>query len=368
MEIDKLERSTARLALAHRTKVAKQRDATTFLWLYDKLIACLNCDTICHDSAHLMTAEMLFGFIRRRCRDLPDGYRLAMAPVALEPRNTCQPMWPPCGPEVGGSARVTPGDYILYFKDPQGYTIYKPTKSWHVSRLFSSFDSIQHVGSFSERGRIIPPTKIRDDLKTEALLLSHNRGPCVVTGTQGTEGEDPTTEVRWIYPPSMSISDICPTHCPELSEYENWDEEGKFEVPHNLIMMRKDVYDLFQNHAFGIDLDASPQGEIYVFHSSETVKKKILYSSLAIEVKDEMSQAFLREHFHQCLMSGIIGQDIGDQTESNTNTISLMLDMLPEGALPKAAEWPQDEGWDTEIGEALKEWLRCAERENEDWD
>ena len=48
-------------------------------------------------------------------------------------------------------------------------------------------------------------------------------------------------------------------HCPELSawEYENQHEEEKLEAPNNLIMMRKDIYDLFQDHAFGIDLDVS---------------------------------------------------------------------------------------------------------------
>lgn len=78
---------------------------------------------------------------------------------------------------------------------------------------------------------------------------------------------------------------------------------------------------------------------------------------MAIEVKDETSQAFLREHFHQCLLSGIMGRDVGDQPESNTNTVALMVDMLPTDRLPKATEWPQDEDWDTETGEALKEWL-----------
>ena len=50
-------------------------------------------------------------------------------------------------------------------------------------------------------------TKSKDDVKAEALLLSHNQGLCVVTGTQGTGGEEPsgTTELGWIYPPSIHI-------------------------------------------------------------------------------------------------------------------------------------------------------------------
>ena len=113
--------------------------------------------------------------------------------------------------------------------------IYKHEKSEH-SKLFSPFDHIRYVKSFSQRSRhtelsvsgisrcpspervrLIPEsacmaayichTKIKDDVKAEALLLSHNQGLCVVTGTQGTGGEEPsgTTELGWIYPPSIHI-------------------------------------------------------------------------------------------------------------------------------------------------------------------
>ncbi|KAI1798464.1 hypothetical protein LXA43DRAFT_1108008 [Ganoderma leucocontextum] len=259
-----MENSTARLALAHRTEVAKQRNATTFLWLYNKLIAC---------------------------------------------------------------------DAILSVSETTSFTV---------------LDALCQ-------------TEVRGELEAEALLLPHNQGLCVVTGTQGAGGRDPngTTQVRWIYPPSMN--DVSPTHSPELSSYENWEEEGKLEVPHNLIMMREDIYDLFQKHAFGIDLDASRHGEIYVFHSSEIVKKKILHSSLAVEVLDKMARAFIREHFQQCLMSGILGEDVEDQAEFSKNDIYLKLEKLPVGALPKATEWLQDEWWNTETGEALKEWLYYKE-------
>ena len=257
-------------------------------------------------------------------------------------------------------------------------------------------------------------TKIGDDLRAEALRFPHNRD-CVVTGTPGTDtqgtGGDPNgttqTALRWIYPPpinvwvsnesrnrrvcltslSLLLQDQCPTHCPELiSAFKNFKLRGRktFEVPENLIMMREDIYDLFQSHAFGIDLDvssfyrldvasvdrindiskASPRGEIYVFHSHEIVRQKITQSSLVVEVQNERSQACLREHFHQCLMSGIIGQDVKDQLESNEASIATMVRKL-KGTLPKAGEWPQDGEWGTEIGAALKEWLSDNKLEDE---
>ena len=117
--------------------------------------------------------------------------------------------------------------------------IYKHEKSEH-KELFSPFKDIRYVKSFSRRSQhadselpvsgishcpspdwegvqliaksdymatFICHTKIKDDVKAEALLLSHNQGLCVVTGTQGTGGEEPsgTTELRWIYPPSIHI-------------------------------------------------------------------------------------------------------------------------------------------------------------------
>ena len=63
-------------------------------------------------------------------------------------------------------------------------------------------------------------------------------------------------------------------------------------------------------------------------------------------------------------MSGIIGQDVKDQPESNEANIATMVRKL-NGALPKAGEWPQDGEWGTEIGAALKEWLSDNKLEDE---
>ena len=142
--------TSARIVLAHSTKVAKKRNATTFLWLYNKLLACrcitlpvstfhqtltywqhtigFNCDTICHDPKKRMTVETLLRFIKRCCGNIPDDYQLAMASVALKPCDKldvkngegirCKPQidnsWA-CS-ELEYSAHVMPGDYILYFK------------------------------------------------------------------------------------------------------------------------------------------------------------------------------------------------------------------------------------------------------------
>ncbi len=56
-------------------------------------------------------------------------------------------------------------------------------------------------------------------------------------------------------------------------------------------------------------------------------------------------------------MSGIIGEDVEDTLESNMNTILLKLQDLPDREQTKETEWPQDEFWNTETGQALKEWI-----------
>ncbi len=79
---------------------------------------------------------------------------------------------------------------------------------------------------------------------------------------------------------------------------------------------------------------------------------------LAVEVKDSMARAFLREHFQHCLFSGIIGGDVMDDFNSNHNRVQLMLQYYNrmhagKEPIPSQAKF----GWETEVGDALKEWM-----------
>lgn len=76
-----------------------------------------------------------------------------------------------------------------------------------------------------------------------------------------------------------------------------------------------------------------------------------------MEVHDKKAKAFLREHFLQCLFSGIFGGDVKDQSDCSESTIQIMLTRLWNSATRvKPGKWPQDERWETDVGEALKEW------------
>ena len=74
-----------------------------------------------------------------------------------------------------------------------------------------------------------------------------------------------------------------------------------------------------------------------------------------MEVNDPMAQAFLREHFQCCLLTGIIGGDVSDDFGCTQNRIQLMLSQRLQGSTEQpdiANSW-----WKTAMGDALNEWL-----------
>lgn len=94
----------------------------------------------------------------------------------------------------------------------------------------------------------------------------------------------------------------------------------------------------------------------------------------AVEVNDPMTRVFLREHFQQCLFSGIIGGDVMDELDCGENRIQFMLQYRygrpakkPDPAL--VASW-----WKTDMGKALDEWhaymksLHTVKEEEDDED
>ncbi len=102
LAMDKPEYSTVRLALAHHTTLARQRNATTFLWSSERLICCpyiistrfvlIRVLTVTssnvgfnHETFGPISVDTLLTFIKCCTSPVPpddyQGYRLAMAHV-----------------------------------------------------------------------------------------------------------------------------------------------------------------------------------------------------------------------------------------------------------------------------------------------
>ncbi|TBU52177.1 hypothetical protein BD310DRAFT_257764 [Dichomitus squalens] len=330
--------SEFRIALAHQTGLARQRQADVFLWSSSNLLGCYNSSTIGR-----IPVGTLLRWIKQSVPPLCPPYsthQFAMAAVNLTPFDhtsmmvalRCRPILPPIGDPLHDEDPVGPGDYILFVKGEEDIF-----EVQFVDELHDCFRTLKDLAPFSKMS-----LKFEDKHHSEISSDLKKIG-------DGTGGLDttPCTRIGWIYPPRLAI-----WHAAPRADKSKWTEES-FTTPKNLIMMRDDVYSAFYKNAFGIDIDA--QDKIYLFDSSSPLQTS-LPRSPAVHVQDEETRWFLRQHFQHCLFVGIFGGDVEDDMDIKSNA----RDMLAEVRWRRGTQkFPSGDRWDSPLGKALKESITC---------
>lgn len=147
MSILPLTATSARVAIGHESRTAKQRWADVFMWSSTSLVACtyswlhyelLSWNPGCTDQSHPhagfnhqtigpIKAKTLINWLDSSLTDPPEQYghlQLAMKKVELRACNSdkieegmkCRPVLPSANPELCEENVIGPGDYLLYFK------------------------------------------------------------------------------------------------------------------------------------------------------------------------------------------------------------------------------------------------------------
>ncbi|KAI1781668.1 hypothetical protein LXA43DRAFT_644714 [Ganoderma leucocontextum] len=349
-EMPEIQDTNFRVALAHGSAVVRERHADTFIWWPTELLACFS-----HKDLRPVNAKHTQRWIGKLLEKPGTGFNVK--PVNIEPYNDswkpieCRPAENTSVPPMADSDVLVPGDYCVYYKDPGHKVKEYPTHAFRAFPVpYPSIGDRVRTESGAVGDECVQMDTVPEDLLIKAKLRPQSQGTCALTGSCG-----PETITQWIVPPPQACN---------VSIFQAWpadmnrDEPGFIHVA-NLISMRQDLYELFLENAFGVDVE--DEFNIRIFHPS--AKAVGLPARLDISKADDHIQYFLGEHFRWCLNVHFHGGSIEDDALLGRERVKQFMNQLnfaDDRGIP-AASSVKGEDWNTRLGEGILEFQRSQD-------
>ncbi|RDX41734.1 hypothetical protein OH76DRAFT_1411818 [Lentinus brumalis] len=245
-------------------------------------------------------------------------------------------------PMIEDHELLLPGDYVCVFEGAAGT---RPHVTYNrASRVSLASARQSYLTRLSVDCRKIPIELIQQKDST-----TNGSKRCILTGT--SEPADIVTE--WIFPPALSHKiprTAADVGIPVPAKKQRDSGQLEYTTPSNLIVMRKELYELFEDNAFSIDVDDG--FKVYRFNQSAVNAAGLPKQLEGVDQLKEMVP-FLRAHFHWTLSINFLGGAIENEWDINTirqfrERMGLVRD--PDFMLAP----PEDQGWDSLMGQDAK--------------
>ncbi|KAI0714377.1 cryptococcal mannosyltransferase 1-domain-containing protein [Cerioporus squamosus] len=242
-------------------------------------------------------------------------------------------------PLVPDSEQIRPGDYVCW-PGGSGEDIPRPPS---ISVLVPIAEIKRAQGPLLD---CTIPAELRQ--RYDAI---HGDKSCIFTGSLTG------VEVGWIFPPTLS--QFVPRAASEIGIPR---DEQTYATPSNLVTMRKDIFELFDENAFGIDVDDG--FKIYKFLQS-AANAVDLPEKLEASAVDQAMIPSLRAHLHWTLCLNFLGGAIDKDypiPEIREFRAEMGLEHDPDVELVPL----DDKRWDSPMGRDAKKLFKLQGKEDEE--
>ncbi|KAI0716396.1 hypothetical protein C8Q76DRAFT_855918 [Earliella scabrosa] len=286
---------------AHQSALVIKRGANFFLWWSEptglgRIIACLNLDIV-----GPLTAETLVRWIKLIAQPGPN---LRFKHTRLEyldddPRHGSLIS----GAAVSNDEKLSKGDYECFLDGPEQSV---HIDSFSVATYDRSLGALkrqaeEEIAEYQDpQSQDLTLYNVLPELLQEAERK--NKSTCVFSGCS-------RVQPQWIFPPpAMGHTSSIMTESPVL-----WDLDA-FKGYHNTFAIRPDLYDLWLENAFSVDVDDNYR--IRTFTQAAVSALTGMPTHLASPDLDRNAE-FFKEHFRWTLTTHVLGGDIDDDSSDS---------------------------------------------------